>query len=131
MAEAFGARAPLQFVRFIAAGLLNTAFGYTVFVVLIWAGMGSLAALVLATAAGVLFNFQTSRALVFRDQRAGMLRFASVYIVMIGVNWAALSALERLGLQPWAAQGVLTLPLALLSFAAQKFLVFGARMVTA
>ena len=114
----------MQFVRFILVGVLNTVVGYAVFVALLWVGMRSGLALVLATIAGVLFNFQTTRTLVFRGSKGGMLRFAAAYAFVLAVNWAALSGLEALGVAAWAAQGALALPLAGLSFTVQKLLVF-------
>ncbi len=113
-----------QFARFLAVGLLNAAFGYGVFVLLIWAGLASLPALVTATMAGVIFNFQTTRRLVFVGNSGSFGRFVALYGAVLAVNWAALSAMEGRGMPPWMAQGVLTLPVALLSFAVQKLLIF-------
>jgi putative flippase GtrA len=117
-------RTPAQFLRFLAVGVLNTGFGYAIFIALLWLGVASSPALVLAWVAGVFFNFGTIRTLVFAGERASLVRFCSVYLGVLGLNWALLVLLERLGMPAWAAQGALTLPLAFVSFAAQKHLVF-------
>lgn len=112
-------------VRFAGTGLLNSAFGYTVFVLLLKTGMAVPAALVGSTLSGILFNFQTSRRLVFQSRRTGLLlRFAVVYVVLFGMNYTAIVALKACGLAPWAAQAVLVIPMALTAFVAQRNLVF-------
>lgn len=114
----------LQFVRFGFAGLVNAAFCYAVFAALLLAGAPPLAALVAATGAGIVFNFQTSRRLVFRSRGRG-LRFVAVYGAVLVLNWVALQALRQLGLSALEAQALLTLPLAAASFLGQKAFVFG------
>ncbi|WP_174300953.1 GtrA family protein [Caulobacter sp. S45] len=117
--------ASVQAVRFLAAGACNTLFGYSVFALLTWLGAAPLAALVGSTAAGVAFNFQTSRRLVFRSGRTGRAhRFVGIYLVLLASNWAVLSGLRRLGVPTLAAQALLLLPFAAASFAAQRVLVF-------
>jgi putative flippase GtrA len=112
------------FLRFLAVGLLNTMFGYTAFAVLLWAGLTSGLALVVAWVIGVLFNFGTIRMLVFTGESGSLVSFAMVYIGILLVNWITLALLERAGIPAWIAQGGLTFPLALVSYSAQKRLVF-------
>ena len=115
----------LLFLRFGAVGLLNTAFGYAVFALLILAGAWPGAARVAATIAGMVFNFQTSRRLVFGSAGRGRaLRFVGVYGGTLALNWIALRALLGLGLGELPAQAMLVLPMAALSFLAQKLFVF-------
>jgi len=110
-------------LRFGVVGLLNTAFSYVAFVVLVlisgWPG----AALAGATVAGVAFNFQTSRRLIFRS-RGRVLWFVAVYIVVFALNWAALRSLLWYGVSPLWAQALLTPPIAAVSFIGQRTLVF-------
>jgi putative flippase GtrA len=120
---------PTLFLRFAAAGLLNTLFGYAIFAGLLLLGVNQLAALILAAAAGTLFNFQTSR-LVFRS-RGRALRFVAVYAAVLALNWSGLRAAVHFGLAPLPAQALLCLPVATLSFIGQKFFVFGAMPVRA
>ena len=110
-------------IRFGATGLLNTVFGYAAFTLLILAGAGSGLALIGATVAGVAFNFQTSRRLVFRSNGRSF-RFVLVYGVVLGLNWLALQGLLLAGFSDLAGQGVLALPLAAVSFIGQRMFVF-------
>jgi putative flippase GtrA len=119
------AQAWLLFLRFGLVGLVNTAFGYVVFAALLLMGAGSLVALVMAAVAGVAFNFQTSRRLVFRADGHGRgLRFVALYVLVLGLNWAALEAAARLGMSRLLAQALLAVPAAAISFLGQKLLVF-------
>jgi len=111
-------------LRFGFVGLLNTAFGYAVFALLVLAGSGPFVALTVATVAGVAFNFQTSRRLVFRS-RGRTLRFIALYVAVLLLNTGALRALRDSGLSNLEAQAILALPVACLSFIGQKSLVFG------
>ena len=112
------------FLRFGLVGLLNAVFGYAVFALLIWLGIEPSVALVVATVAGTLFNFQTSRRLVFRS-RGDAARFIAVYVVVLAINWTALRMLRRYGVAELEAQAILTLPVAALSFIGQRRFVFG------
>jgi GtrA-like protein. len=60
-----------RFLRFLLVGALNTAFGYAIFLLSLKLGMSVGAALSASTLAGVVFNFQTSRRLVFRSAGNG------------------------------------------------------------
>lgn len=112
-----------EVLRFGLVGLLNAAFGYGVFAVLILAGAWPAAALVIGTCAGVLFNMQTSRRLVFRTHGdAG--RFIAVQSALLILNWAALRAANAVHIGELAAQALLILPIAALSYTLQKRLVF-------
>lgn len=114
----------LLFLRFGIVGLLNTAFGYVVFAGLCLTGLWPLAALVGSTLAGVAFNFQTSRRLVFRTRGRG-LRFCLVYLLILAANWALLRMMNDAGFNAIEAQAVLALPLSIASFVGQKVFVFG------
>lgn len=114
----------LVVARFGAVGLLNTAFGYAVFATMTLLHSGVPAALLVSIGAGVLFNYQTSRRLVFRS--AGRkVRFFAVFAVVLLVNWAALRVLLSLDFSSLLAQAMLVIPVAALSFAGQWLLVFG------
>jgi putative flippase GtrA len=112
------------FLRFGVVGLLNTAFGYAVFATLILLGLWPGAALVASTIAGVAFNFQTSRRLVFRSS-GRFLIFVTLYGAVLTLNWAALRALHSGGLNDLLSQALLAPPLAAISFLGQRVFVFG------
>lgn len=124
-ATAWNGVPPARLVRFLAVGGLNTLFGYAVFVLALHLGASLAAALVVSTVAGILFNFQTARRLVFRSDRPGLLpRFVAAYALVFLANYASLLLLKRMGLSDWAAQAVVLPPMALLGFASQHALVF-------
>lgn len=119
-----------QPLRFLVVGLLNTAFGYLAFAALTLAGAGPGAALAAAAAASAVFNFQTSRRLVFRTRGRWVL-FLATYLVLLAGNWGALQVARMHGLPQLEAQALLCLPIAALSYICQKTFVFGQRAMAA
>lgn len=117
-----------QFVRFLLVGLLNTAFGYGAFALLILAGLPYPLAAFLSTVAGILFNFKSYGTLVFRshDNRL-LLRFFAVYLVCYGINLIPLAWAERNGISLLVTGAVIALPMAALSFALNRRFVFPRR----
>ena len=111
------------FLRFGVVGLLNTAFGYVVFVILLTVGVWSSVALTAAALAGMAFNFQTSRHLVFRSRGDGA-RFVALYGSIIFANWVALRALRSAGVDELLGQALLSAPIAVFSFVIQRSFVF-------
>ena len=115
-----------QLIRFLAVGLLNTAFGYGVFFAALNVTGHTTLSLAISTTLGVLFNFATTGRLVFANRDpARIWRFIGVYAVLFAVNAAALIALERLGLGAAFGQALLLGPLVILSFLLNRALVFG------
>ena len=114
-----------SFARFLAVGVLNTAFGYAVFYGALAASRNSLLALVVSTIVGVLFNFFSIGSLVFAstDPRR-LMRFFGVYGVVFVVDALALRLLEALGVGSALAQAMLLPGLAILSYLLNKNLVF-------
>lgn len=115
-----------QFVRFVLVGMLNTAFGYSVYAALVLIHVHYSAAAVLSTVAGVLFNFKTTGPLVFGSRgNRRFFRFVAVYAVMLAINVTALWALhDRLGLGSLVSQALCLPPLVVMTFLMQKHLVF-------
>ncbi len=112
--------------RFLLAACLNTFFGYVAFLLVLSTGVSATVALAVSTTAGIFFNFQTARRIVFRSHRPGrLLAFAAVYVFVFLVNDLALSALAAGGVPAWIAQAAMIAPMALLAFVAQRWLVFG------
>lgn len=114
-----------QFVRFLLVGVLNTAFGYGCFALLLLLGLHYSFALAISTALGVLFNFKSTGALVFgsRDNRL-ILRFVGTYVVVYFCNLLGIRLLVQAGLTPAVAGALLVLPAAVLAFALNKRFVF-------
>ena len=95
-----------EFVRFGLAGVLNTAFGFAVYSGLVLLGVPVFLSLLLATVAGVFFNFVTFGAYAFRRLDARRLpRFLLAYVFIYLFNLALLEALRAAtGLGPIPAQ---------------------------
>lgn len=110
-------------LRFGLVGLVNSAFGFTVFAILLLAGFWPTAALVATMIAAIAFNFQTSRRLVFRSP-GHVARFIGVYAAVLIINLAALSLFGWCGLTDLESQALLTLPIAAVSFIGQQRFVF-------
>ena len=121
----YSKRTQAQAIRFLLVGILNTLFGYAVFVSALALGFGVTFSLVLATIAGVLFNFQTIGAFVFRRREGRRLvPFILGYSLVLGINWVILKWTMGLGLGPAIAQALLLPLIAAMSFGINKLLVF-------
>lgn len=116
-----------QLVRFLLVGGLNTAVGYALFAVFVWAGLPYPLAIGLATVLGVAFNFQSTGRLVFGGAPLSQLgRFVAAYGVVYLLNVGAVALLLRSGLNVYLANALVILPLALVAFALQRRFVFAA-----
>jgi putative flippase GtrA len=107
----------MKLIRFLLVGVMNAAFGYGCFAVLLYIGLHYSAALLAATVLGVLFNFKSTGALVFGSQNNRLIfRFIGGYSVVYGANVAGIALLGLIGLNPYLAGIMLIVPMALLSF---------------
>jgi putative flippase GtrA len=101
-------------VRFVLAGIVNTGFGYTAFLVALYLCPTTITALVASTIVAILFNFGTHGLYVFQSLDPRRLwRFCLTYAVVFAYNAAGLAVLERLGLAPQIG-GLVLLPGAVL-----------------
>ncbi len=118
-------RVTAQFLRFLVVGALNTLFGYSVFAGLVLAGVSSMPALVLTYVVGVLFNFMTTRKLVFnRSGHSAFLRFIVAYVVIYFFNAGLLELFEAAGASALVGQAICLPVVAVFSFVLFKFQVF-------
>lgn len=105
------------FLRFLAVGVLNTAFGYLLFTLFLRVGLSPQPALALAFAGGVIWNYITHARLVFGTRGLKkMPAYILAYLCLYGMNALGLQLLLKAGLAPIIAQGVLVLPVALLAY---------------
>ena len=93
-------------IRFGIAGAVNTAFGFGVYAALVVLGVPVSLALLVATVAGVFFNFITFGAFAFRQLHARRLpHFLVAYGFIYVFNLALLEGLRAAtGLGPVVAQ---------------------------
>ena len=106
---------PETFLRFIAVGVANTAFGYAVYAIAVLMGAPPQIALVLQFLLGALWNYQMHARLVFAVEGWGRLpKYIGAYLLIYAVNAVALRLLLAQDMPPLLAQLVL-LPLVVLA----------------
>lgn len=89
------------FVKFILVGVLNTAFGYMAYALLLFLGLHYTLAVVLSTIAGVLFNFKTTGTIVFKNNNNKLIfKFVAVYAITttLGIIILRMAELARINL---------------------------------
>ncbi len=116
-----------QLLSFLLVGILNTIFGYSLFVLFIYLGLYYPIAVLFSTILGVLFNFKTIGKLVFgSSDNCLIFRFILVYVITYLLNIFFFWLFKRLGFDNMYINGfVLLIPLAAVSFLLNKFFVFG------
>ena len=115
-----------EVMRFGIAGAANTVFGFAVYAGLVLLGLSVPVALLIATVAGVFFNFLTFGGYTFRRLQLRRLpRFLAAYTLIYLFNLALLEGFRAaFGLGPIAAQLaslVLVAPAAYLLLKAKVF----------
>jgi putative flippase GtrA len=124
----------IQFLRFLAVGGVNTAFGYGVFALLILLNrhfricspeVELVLAPLISQICGILFNFKTTGTLVFRNRNNRLiLRFVSVYSTTYLLNYGLLRLFESFGVGRLVGGAILVLPLAILAYTLNRKYVF-------
>jgi putative flippase GtrA len=117
-----------QFLRFAAIGVVLNASLYGVYLLLTRSLLGSLGAMTVVYAAGVLLGFLLNRRITFRHHgaaRVALLRYVVCYVVGYFIDLSLLWLLaRRLGMPHEIVQGGITIGLAVLLFVLQKYWVF-------
>jgi putative flippase GtrA len=114
-----------RFIRFLAAGALNTLFGFAIYSIAILSGLRVWAALLIANISGIAFNFLTIGGYAFRSLLISRFpRFTAAYLALYLINWAAIDWLARWVPGAIVAQAILTVPLALFSYLVMSRFVF-------
>lgn len=137
-----------KFIRFLFVGVINTAFGYGMFLLFIWFGLHYSIALFCANFLGILFNYKTTGYIVFETKSNKLLlHFFLVYGIVYLFNLAELYLLDKSNLYEtvlsWdflqflndmpldrnkigdaMGQAITLLPNAILSFLLNKIFVF-------
>lgn len=114
-----------QLIVFLAVGVLNTLFGYTIFALLIFLGLHYTMAVFIGTIIGVLFNFKTTGKIVFSSSDNSLVwKFFSVYGVVYLLNIIGLYLCEKMSIDIYVAGAILIIPMALVSFWLNKRFVF-------
>lgn len=114
------------FIRFVFIGILNTAFGLGLYCLFVYWGMPYRAAVLLSTILGVLFNFKTIGAFVFKNTKNRLFfKFVAAYVIIYFINIGIIHWLLKLtDLNEYMAGIIATPIVALASFVLQKKFVF-------
>lgn len=103
-------------IKFLGVGLLNTAFGYSTYAIFIFSGISYSIALLMATFAGITFNYFSFGKMVFQS-RGGLyvfMKFVATYSAVYFINLAALGILTNdFHFGPYAGQ-IICIPLSVL-----------------
>ena len=113
------------FVKFIFVGVLNTAFGYLAYALLLFLGLHYTLAVVLSTIAGVLFKFTTTGTIVFKNNNTKLIfKFVAVYAITTTLGIIILRMAELAGINLYLAGLVSTGICAIIAFLLNKNWVF-------
>ena len=104
--------------------MLNAAFGYGVYALLLMAGLNLFVAQILAHLMGMGFNYFMFRRHVFKDSRAAVGPYIGAYAVNYGLSLFTLAGLSRVLASDYLAGFLSVVFVALVNFAVLKFLVF-------
>lgn len=114
-----------QIITFIFAGIINTVFGYTMYVLFIYLGFKYIIASALATILGILFNFKTISKFVFKTNESRLIfRFIGVYCVIFIANIGLIKFFKIIGFNDYISGFIAVLPCAVISFVLNKFYVY-------
>ncbi len=115
-----------RFVRFLLVGVLNTAFGYSVFALFILLNFHYALAALLSTVCGILFNFKTTGRIVFgsRDNSL-LLRFFGVYAITYILGVMCLRVSTAYEWDVLIVGAVMMPPMAVVSYTLNRLFVFG------
>lgn len=113
-----------QVWAYAQVGVVNAAFGYGVYALLILIGTNLFAAQIISHLLGMAFNYVMFRRHVFKDSRTAVGRYVVAYAVNYGLGLVILMGLNRVIASDYLA-GFLTLVIvAAINFLVLKFLVF-------
>ena len=113
-----------KFFKFLFVGFLNTAFSYFIYAFFITVGLIANVALFFQYILGVLWNFKTTGTIVFQNKNNKLIfKFIASYILTFAINSVFLAILTMF-LNPYLAQALLIMPIALISFIILKKWVF-------
>jgi putative flippase GtrA len=118
-----------QFIRFNIVGILNTGLTYAIYAGLVFIGVNHFVALGADYAVGIVFSFLMNKRLTFQVKGKGSLwmfvRMVASYVLLLALNALILWALvDRGGVNTYLGQAFALAAVALLSFAAQRVVVF-------
>jgi len=114
-----------RFYKFLCVGLLNTVFGYSIYLLLLFLGLHYAVAMFFATVLGVLFNFKTIGRLVFKSSKNALIfRFVVIYTVIYLLNTGIVKTTMFFGCNASLSGAVALVIAAPIAFFLNKIFVF-------
>jgi putative flippase GtrA len=110
--------------RYYQAGIVNTAFGYGVYALLVSLGLWIYAAQLIAHLLGIAFNYFTYSRHVFHDASGSKMRFAVSYGFNYLLGLASLAAAAQVIRSPYVAGIVSILFVSFVNYFVLKHAVF-------
>src|SRR5688500_12369078 len=103
-------------VKFLLMGLVNSLFGYACYALCTYLGLGYFWSTAIAMICGTIFNYLTSRTVVFRGWRGSFLKYAASYGIVLAVSVACLHGFDSLGIDPYLGGILVAIPAAATSY---------------
>lgn len=119
-----------RLVRYYQAGVVNTAFGYGLYALLVYAGLNIYLAQAISHVLGVLFNFFTYSRYTFQDKQASKGRFVASYAINYVFSVAFLWLFENFVSSPYLSGLLAVVTVSVINFFILKHLVFGRTKTT-
>lgn len=114
-----------QFILFCLVGIINTAFGVGIYCFFIWIGACYQAASLLSTIIGILWNFKTTGAIVFRNKdNRRIFPFFLCYGIMYLANITVIKFFKVMGCNDYCAGALAAIWVAVATYLIQKKFVF-------
>lgn len=113
-----------QLWRYYQAGIINTAFGYALYALLVAAGLNIYAAQLVAHILGVIFNYVTYSRHAFADRRGSPSRFILAYVLNYILSAALLGVASLWVESPYLAGLIATLIVSIVNFFLLRKMVF-------
>jgi putative flippase GtrA len=112
-------------LRFLLVGVLNTAFSYAVYALLITIGLPIAWASLGALLIGVVWSFMTQGKIVFKKlSKASFFKFVLNWTVIYFLNVELIYKLIQFNMNAYSAAAVATIPVTIISYFSMKYIVF-------
>ncbi|MGC9402618.1 GtrA family protein [Vibrio genomosp. F10 str. 9ZC157] len=117
----------LKFVRYLLVGGLNTVFGYCIYSIFVFSGVGYSQSLLIATISGVFFNYITFSKVVFNSSHKWIVlaKFIVCYVVVYFLNVTLLTFfINDMEIDPYISQVLCLTPMVILNWSLFKYWVY-------
>lgn len=114
-----------QIIRFGLVGVINTGIAYAIYALLLYLGLSYVIANFGSLVMGICVSFFSQGRFVFGNSAINRLpRFIVLWVTLYFVNIGLISILLRHGFNAYVGGALALIPITLLSFICQRYLVF-------